>query len=163
VTYELLTGRPPYLFDALADLARQQGGGLITPVRDLEPTVPEPVEAVVMSCLARDPAFRPQSASHVADELARASDVPTESLLATAVTEPLQTRRYESVPGAGIWLLVPAAAVAAVIGVLLGLLDLGGDPRQTREPPPTVAPPARGASPAEEARNLSEWLRRHSR
>jgi hypothetical protein len=79
-------------------------------------------------------------------------------------TEPLKTRRYESVPRAGIWLLVAAAAVvAALIGLVLALLDLGGNSTQAREPPPSVAPPARGASPADEARNLSEWLRRHSR
>jgi hypothetical protein len=78
-------------------------------------------------------------------------------------TEPLQTRRYESVARAGTWLLVAAAAVAALIGLVLALLDLGGNSTQARQPPPTVAPPARGASPTDEARNLSEWLRRHSR
>src|SRR5213080_2310456 len=41
VLYELLTGRPPYEFASLADLADKQLSGTIVPVRDLEPSVPD--------------------------------------------------------------------------------------------------------------------------
>jgi serine/threonine protein kinase len=165
VLYELLTGRPPYQFDSLAELAEKQSNGVIAPVRDLEPAVPEPVEAVVMRCLARDPRFRPASAAEVAHDLAGAVEAPTEPLLATAVTEPLQARRYESIPGSGAWLAIAAAAAVALVAVVLGLLQLGdgggGSPGPT--PPARVGPPARGETPAAQARNLSAWLRRHSR
>ena len=40
VLYELLTGRPPYEFESLADLAAKQTAGQITPVRELAPGVP---------------------------------------------------------------------------------------------------------------------------
>jgi serine/threonine protein kinase len=164
VLYELLTGRPPYQFESLAELALKQTEGLIVPVRDLEAAVPKPVEAAVMRSLAREPRFRPASAAELAHELAGATEVPTEPLLATAVTEPLQSRTYQSIPGAGAWLWVTAAAGVAAVAVILGLLQIGNgsDSPEQQRPAPISAPP-RGPTAAEQARNLSDWLRRHSR
>jgi eukaryotic-like serine/threonine-protein kinase len=164
VLYELLTGRRPYEFDSLAELAAKQSEGSITPVRDLEPSVPEPVEAAVMRTLARDPRFRPASASELAQDLAAANALPTEPLLATAITEPLGSRTYRSIPGSGGWLLIVGAAVAALIAVVLGLLQIG-DEETSPQPPQVVriGPPPRGVTPADGARNLSRWLRTHAR
>jgi serine/threonine protein kinase len=164
VLYELLTGRTPFEFDSLAELAALQAGGQIAPVRDLEPSVPEPVEAAVMHALARDPRFRPASAAELANELARASELPTEQLLATALTEPFQSRTYRSVPGSRAWLWIAAAAVVAIVAVILGLLKLGGGGKSSLPPPQPVQlrGPARGATPADEARNLGAWLRAHA-
>jgi eukaryotic-like serine/threonine-protein kinase len=165
VFYELLTGRLPYEAESLAELGVKQQSGEITPVRDLEPEVPDAIEAAVMRCLAREPRFRPPSAAALAAELAHTTDVPTEPLLATAVTEPLQTTRtFRSVPGAGGALWIGVAAVAALIAVVLGLLELGGTDEPSSEPPRVarVEPPARGATPAEQARHLSAWLRQHA-
>jgi eukaryotic-like serine/threonine-protein kinase len=163
VLYELLTGRPPYESDSLADLAAKQSEGLITPVRDLEPSVPDSVEAAVMRALARDPRFRPSSAAEFAQELTETTELPTEPLLATAITEPLGSRTYRSIPGAGAWLLIAAASVFALIAIVLGLLEVGRE-ETTSEPTRAVriGPPQRGADPAEGARNLSVWLRRHA-
>jgi serine/threonine protein kinase len=159
VLYEVLTGRPPYEFDSLSELVALQTSGVITPVRDLEPSVPEPVEAAVMHALARDPRFRPASAAALGHELA----APTEPLLASAVTEPLQARTHPNIPGGRAWLWIAAAAALALVAVVLGLLSLGGNgkPAATPQPAPIEAP-VRGATPADEARNLSAWLRRHS-
>ena len=165
VLYELLTGGPPYEYASLADLAAKQSAGVITPVCDLEPTVPSALEATVMRCLARDPRFRPASASDLAGELAATTGVPTESLLATAVTEPLQSRTYSSLPGAGGWIVIAAAAALAAVAVVLGLLRLGGvgsNPPSSPQPA-QVPPPGHGTSADVEARNLSAWLRAHSR
>jgi serine/threonine protein kinase len=164
VLYELLTGRPPYQFDSLAELSLKQRDGVIVPVRDVEPAVPVVVEAAVMHCLARDPRFRPASAAELAEELARAPDLPTEPLLATAITQPLGPRTYQSIPGAGSWILIAAAGAVALLAVILGVLRLGGG-GDSPQPPRRVqiAPPPRGATPAAEARNLSAWLRTHSR
>jgi serine/threonine-protein kinase len=164
VFYELLTGRPPLEFDSLAEIGAKQQSGVITPVRDFEPSVPEPIEAAVMRCLALEPRFRPASAAALAHELAATADVPTEPLLATAVTEPLQRRTFQSVPGSGAALWIGAAIALALVGVFVGLLELGGRDDSPAEPAPVVRiePPARGATPAEQARHLSAWLRHHS-
>jgi len=161
VLYEVLTGRPPYEFDSLPELIALQTSGAITPVRDLEPSVPEPVEAAVMHALARDPHFRPASASALGHELAAARELP---LLATASGEPLRGRTYQSLPSGSPWLWIAAATALALVAVVLGLLRLGGDgkPAATPQPAPIEAP-VRGATPADEARNLSAWLRRYSR
>jgi serine/threonine-protein kinase len=162
VVYELLTGRAPYEFKSLADLAAQQAVGVITPLRDLEPSVPQPVEAAVMHALAREPRFRPASAADFAHELAAASQLPTEPLIARAVTEPLRSRIYESVPGSGTWLWIAGAAAVAVVAVILGLFSLGGGSSSEKPQPVQIEAPVRGATPAAEARNLSAWLRAHS-
>lgn len=164
VLYHLLTGRPPYEFDSLAELAAKQSEGLITPVRDLEPSVPDPVEAAVMRALARSPRFRPPSAAELARELAKTTELPTEPLLATAITEPLGSRTHRSIPGTGAWRFIAAASVLAVLAVVVGLLELGGEDTSSQPPRAVrISPPQRGAGPAEGARNLSAWLRAHAR
>jgi serine/threonine protein kinase len=162
VVYELLTGRAPYEFESLAELAAQQTGGVITPLRHLEPSVPVPVEAAVMHALAREARFRPASATDFADELAAASQLPIEPLLATALTEPLHSRTYRSVPGSSAWLWIAGAAAVAIVALILGLLSFGGGSPSTKPQPIRIKAPARGATPAAEARNLSAWLRAHS-
>jgi eukaryotic-like serine/threonine-protein kinase len=163
VVYELLTGRTPYEFESLAELAAQQTGGVITPLRDLEPSVPEPVEAAVMHALAREPRFRPMSAADFAHKLAVASQPPAEPLVTTAVTEPLHSRTYQSVSGSSAWLWIAGAAAVAIVAVILGLLSLGGGSSSTKPQPVRIQAPVRGATPTAEARNLSAWLRAHSR
>ena len=155
VLYELLTGRPPYTFSSLAELAVQQSEGLIRPVRDLEPSVPHEIEAAVMHALARDPSFRPASAADLAHELASATEQPT---------RPLPQRRFVSVPGPGGAAWLAAAVVVAVIAVALGLAKLGDGGSSTPPPaPPRVTPPAPAPTAEQQARNLARWLRVHSR
>ncbi len=164
VVYELLTGRPPYEFESLAELAAQQTSGAITPLRDLEPSVPEPVEAAVMHALARDARFRPASASDFGRELAAGSVRRTEPLPETTITEPLDPRRSRSMSRGGTWLWIVAAAAVGTLAVILGPLKLdGGSGSATTPHPAPIRAPLRGATPADEARNLSAWLRAHSR
>ncbi|MFL6028601.1 MAG: serine/threonine-protein kinase [Gaiellaceae bacterium] len=154
VLYELLTGRPPYRFDSLGQLAALQAEGAITPVRDLAPAVPPAVEAAVMHALARDPTFRPRSASELAQELAGSEET---------VTRPLPQEPQPPVRRTRAWLV--AAAVVAALAIGLGLGRLGGDGDDDRSPPPAarVVPPPRGATAADQARNLARWLRANSR
>jgi eukaryotic-like serine/threonine-protein kinase len=154
VLYELLTGRPPYLVTSLADLALRQSHGTIAPVRDLEPSVPPEVEAAVMHALAREPRFRPASAAELAHELAGTEERPTRSLPRRPVRS---TRR------ARLWLV--GALVVTALAIALGLARLGGDGGSASPPPAParVSPPPRGATAAQQARNLARWLRTHSR
>jgi serine/threonine-protein kinase len=161
VLYELLTGRPPYEFASLADLAEKQRGGAVTPVRDLEPGVPEQLEAVVMRCLAHEPRFRYGSAAELQAAL-RASLAPP-----TGETAATQRLAAPARPRAGglhsrLWLLV-GGVLAAVVALGLGLSHLpagggGGRPRAHRSAPALAAVP-RGKTAAAEAQNLSAWLR----
>jgi eukaryotic-like serine/threonine-protein kinase len=161
VLYELLTGRTPYEFASLADLADKQRGGAVTPVRDLEPGVPEPLEAVVMRCLAHDPRFRYRSAAELRPALQTSvAPQPRDETAETrrlAAPAPSRLARIRS----RWWVL--GALVAAAIALALGLSRLGGGPRPERPASPAVAAVPRGTTPADEARNLSAWLRANSR
>ena len=150
VLYELLTGRPPYAFSSLAELAAQQSDGLITPVRDVQPRVPRDVEAAVMHALARDPGFRPASPAELGQELAGTAAVP-----ATVRRRPPRKRRRL------LWLA--GAILVSAIAVAIALASIGGGGTTPPAAPARVAPPVQAPSAEQEARNLARWLRRHSR
>jgi len=159
VLYELLTGKPPYSFSSLGELAAQQAAGAIEPVADVEPSVPREVEAAVMHALARDPRFRPASAAELGQELAASSD--------ERPTLPLPRRPTVGMPrGRGrLWLVaaVVLAAIAVALGLGLGLAKLGGDDGSPPPAPARVTPPAPAPTAEQQARNLARWLRAHSR
>jgi serine/threonine-protein kinase len=151
VLYELLTGRPPYELESLADLAAKQQEGAIVPVAELAPEVPRRVEDTVMRALARNPAYRPASAEALAHELApeQAEPPPTKVLPAA--------RRNRT------WVLLAAVVVlvAVVLAVVLTTRDGGGSatPPPQRPAARPVQPIPHGATPQQEARNIAAWLR----
>jgi serine/threonine protein kinase len=154
VLYELLTGRPPYEFDSLAELAAKQTAGAITPVSELAPWVPRQVEDAVMRSLARNPDYRPSSAAELARELA-----PTRN---EAPTAPLPSPRPER---RTLWIVVAGAVVlaAVLLGIALAIRGSGGNAPAAKPQPPALQPIGRGANAQQHARNLSAWLRRYSR
>jgi len=178
VLYELLTGRTPYVIDSLADLVTAHRDSTVTPVRELEPAVPELLEAAVMKCLARNPDYRPASAAALAHELAAASPEPptvplppTSGVRATDVaTAPLPApdaslrqerrpaRRRRTAVAAVAFVALALAAAAAGFWLAGG----GEDPEPApadRAERPRVEPVPAGDNPAAQARNLSAWLR----
>ena len=152
VVYELLTGRTPFQFGSLAELAAKQREGAVTPVRELAPAVPPPLEDVVMRCLARNPAYRPGSAAELGQELSAVLEAPTAPLQHVS---PPRRRRPE-----WVWLAAAVAAALVVLAIALALAS-GGSKSPPRKP--SVTPIARGSTPADEARNLGDWLRKYSR
>ena len=176
VLFECLTGRTPYVFDTLAELAVKHREEPITPVRELRPEIPEELEAVVMRSLARNPEYRPPSAAALGRDLAGATtdDVtrPLPQASGTPAsdvrTEPLRqpARRDEKAPTldrrwilwATILLLVIAAIVIGVIG-----LEGGDDSGASGNAPPTrVEPAQQTGDPSTDAQNLADWLRANS-
>lgn len=162
VLYEMLTSRPPFEFATLAELAEKQRDGVVAPVRDLAPSVPGDIEALVMRCLAREPRFRPGSAAEVARALEPRSAMERNPTI-VAEARPLPARISRRSP----WLWIAATAVAAAIAAVIGLAKIGGSspspPKPTQPAAPSVAPVPQGATPADEARNLAAWLQSHSR
>jgi eukaryotic-like serine/threonine-protein kinase len=154
VLYELISGRPPFVFESLPELVLKQREGRVASLRDSVPDVPRHLDEVVLRCLAPEPTARPASATALARELAQeaVSEQPT------AVARPPMTRARSRLR---VW---PAAAIAAgllilVAGVVAATRDDGSpEPSNT----PAVEPVPAGSTPAERARNLAEWIRENS-
>jgi eukaryotic-like serine/threonine-protein kinase len=177
VLYELLTGRTPYVIESVADLVQAHRGSAVTPVQELEPDVPEALETAVMKCLARNPAYRPESAAALAHELAAASPEsptvplpPASGVRATEVAtlplgRPAGRSSRTGTAGRSRWAAAVAAAVVlALAAVALGYWAAGrGDEpepapaRQSEQP--LVEPVPAADDPAVQARNISAWLR----
>jgi serine/threonine protein kinase len=154
VLYELLTGRPPYTFDSLGELAAKQAEGAIAPVSERAPEVPRRVEDAVMRSLARNPAYRPASAEAFARELAPdAREPPTVPL-------PGETK---AVPRRRLWLALAAVLAAAAVALAVALATRGGGSPAPKPRPAAVPPIAHTANAKEQARTIAAWLRRNSR
>jgi serine/threonine-protein kinase len=168
VLYELLTGELARAAASLAELGAEDGFHPPDLARRV-PDAPDELVAAVLACLSARPEERPPSAADLARRLAPvASEAETLSLPAEPAqpaTEilagsPGHRRRRRSVlrlaAGAAL-VAVATAGVAAAIALNAG----GQAPRPAT--PHSVAPPAAGANPSEQAQNLAAWLRQHSR
>jgi beta-lactam-binding protein with PASTA domain/predicted Ser/Thr protein kinase len=88
VLYELLAGRPPFTGDTPVAIAYKQVNEAPVPPSSHNPDVPPRLDAVVMKCLAKNPANRYQSAEELAADLERVKqgqDVEATPLMAGAV------------------------------------------------------------------------------
>jgi serine/threonine protein kinase len=174
VLYEMLTGRTPHTAESLSEFVARGHEQPIAALRELAPEAPEALEDVVMRSLARIPQYRQPSAEALAAELAATSaELPTAvfgehgeteapTRVATARATP-SAREYET--RLGRMASRPRAVVTAVALVVLLLLGVGAvlafnDDSDPESPPPPI--PAE-RSPAEQAEDLSAWLRENSR
>jgi tetratricopeptide (TPR) repeat protein len=88
MAYEVLTGRPPFTGQSPAKLLGAHLGEKPRDVRELRADTPEPLAALVMQTLEKDPAARPQQAS----DLVRVLDTVTSSGAAAAAPSILAGR-----------------------------------------------------------------------
>ena len=127
VLYELLAGRPPFTGDTPVAIAYKQVNEAPVPPSAHNPDVPPKLDAVVMKCLAKNPANRYQSAEELAADLERVKqgqDVEATPILAGAgdatqvIARPAPTQVLPPPDPEGssrkVWL-----------GVLIGLLIFG--------------------------------------
>jgi len=70
VLYELMAGQPPFWADTLPAISARIVGDPPAPLRVVRPDIPAPLEAVVLRCLEKDAAARPQSVLDLARALA---------------------------------------------------------------------------------------------
>jgi len=125
--YNLLTGRPPF---HTGDIVQQVHHVTPMPIEQrmaefgLQNSVPDYVNSVVLSCLAKDPAARPASAGAIAEWIRTEgkSDIPakpqkTETYVGEVMTAEPPAKDKKPI--------VLAIAAVAVIAVVLGVLFLG--------------------------------------
>jgi serine/threonine-protein kinase len=136
LSYQVLTGRKPFEGATREAIALQVLHATPPAPQTLRAEVPQPVSALVMRSLSRDPAERPANAGEFLAELGP-SDAPVPATITSVVpAPPVQGRRL------------------ALLALLLGLLGLLGAGALglwwylQREPPAEATPPRPAATPA---------------
>ena len=169
VLYELLAGEPSRSIVSLAELGGEDGFRPPEVARRL-PDAPAELVAAVSACLSVRPEDRPPSAAALARLLAPvASEAQTLSLPADPTQRATEILASPMGRPARRWtprrLAAAAAFVAAALAGLIAAVALssGGHSSPPSSKPHAVAPPASGATGAQQARNLAFWLRAHTR
>ncbi len=130
--YHMLSGRRLFDGGTPVSIVMKQASEQPVGIRELEPTLPEPVAALLDRMLQKDPAARFASA----DELVRALDglkqaAATKVPATAAAALPKRTAAMIALPVAGILL----------VGIVIGLVLRGGG-KPAEAPPAAKAPPA---------------------
>ncbi len=141
--YELLTGRPPFVGESPVSIAYQHVSEQPVPPSQLDPAVPESVDAVVMRALAKDPDDRYQSAIEFRQDVERAiSGAPVTAIVPSAVGAAAGATQVMSPTGAtkaaappakkqpSPWVWAGVAAAVLIVGglaVALGSSLFGGN------------------------------------
>jgi WD40 repeat protein len=71
IVYEMLSGRPAFSGDTPVAVALKQVHERPTPLHELDPTIPEDIEIVILKCLEKDPGKRFQSVEELQAALGR--------------------------------------------------------------------------------------------
>ena len=71
VLYEMLAGRPPFSGDTPIEVSAQHVNSVVTPLIQVNPSVPRDLDTIVMRCLAKNPDARYATADDVRSDLLR--------------------------------------------------------------------------------------------
>ncbi|HEX2058618.1 MAG TPA: serine/threonine-protein kinase [Actinomycetota bacterium] len=154
VLYELLTGRPPFEADNVTAIAIAHVEQPPVPPSARVEGIPERLDAVVLSCLVKDPAARPRDGDALADAL---EDEASATAWIPAAVEPDDDLEPYEEPRVRKRRLVPALLLASLALVLAGAMYVSGRPDDaaragTDERPKLDAPEEKkrrdGATPA---------------
>jgi tRNA A-37 threonylcarbamoyl transferase component Bud32 len=128
VLYEMLTGELPFTAEHPVAVSMKHVNDPLRPPRELNPEIPEELNALITKLLAKDPDGRYESAAQLAEDLRRLHDglppinagLPGDAAGSTRVapraTVPLPPRR-----GRGLrisWILTAALALVALLGAI---------------------------------------------
>ena len=153
--YELLTGRPPFTGESPVSVAYQHVSEQPIPPSQVDPAVPESVDAIVMKALQKDPNDRYQSATEFREDIERAisgapvtAPVPvvapaaaTQAMGAVGATAAItpDPEPDKKKPSPWMWVGVVAAILLVGGGALaIGSSLFGGDDRGTVTVPDLV-------------------------
>ncbi len=117
VLYELLTGQVPFDAESPVTVALMQVSEPPMLPRELVPTIPPAVEAVVLRAMEKDPDRRYQTADEFIAALETARAAPEQvppPLVEEIVEEPPRSRWW-------LWLLIALALIAIAVGLYLAL------------------------------------------
>jgi eukaryotic-like serine/threonine-protein kinase len=133
VLYEMLTGRVPFETDSSVGVPVKHVDEQPRPPREINPEVPEAMEALVMRLLAKDPDDRPGSAAELIRELGRlrksSSPVPPpgeEETTAALKTPPAPTLPAPAPGGPGLRRRRSSLTLAALVALVALLGAVGG-------------------------------------
>ncbi len=167
--YELLTSKPPFYSGDIAHQVRNLAPDTIEQRladMEIENPVPGDVAALLMACLSKDAARRPQSAAAVAEFVGlnvSSKPVGTSALAAESAsrdtsalgdeppsqadTEYSEAASEPAATGGGMprWVWGAVAAGVAVLAVVIGVVVMGNKKKAAEGTPQTPAPPPKEA------------------
>jgi eukaryotic-like serine/threonine-protein kinase len=168
VVYEMVTGRVPFEIKTPADLPTALAGGPPRRPRELNPDVPEDLDAIVMKLLSMDPADRYESAAELAEDLRRArGGMPQVSSSAGAIPSAASTDAPTMVLNSTVsgddnggtadtsrrrtlWIPILFAALVCVLAIVgWGMLRAGGLPSFLGAQWDKVGVPSKGSDRAQ--------------
>ena len=121
MAYELLAGRPPFVEPSAQRLLAAHMGETPRRIEQLRPDVPPPLAELVMRCLAKDAAARPQTAGDLVRILESVTSSDAHAAMPPALLgEPGTLRRALGLYAAA-FVVVAVVAKAALVGI--GLPD----------------------------------------
>jgi eukaryotic-like serine/threonine-protein kinase len=158
VLYEMLTGKVPHDAETQVGIVMKHVSGRPLPPKDVNPEVPEELDAVVARLLARDPEDRYRDADELIEDLER---VQRDEPLAMADTQQLEQQPLSPAtapPKASrfdnrrSWRWVPIPLILLLLALLGGAAFAFGP---WEKAPEAVVPHLVGADSLEEARELA--------
>lgn len=136
VAYEMLAGRVPFADRGVREVMQAHLVETPESIARLRPTTPAALCALVMQCLEKDPAHRPQDAAAILAVL----DDPAVVSGAVASTSARSIARGASSPSLRWWMVGAVAMVAVAIGGLALKPRRAGAPAESSVSPAAVAP-----------------------
>ena len=139
MAYELFAGRPPFAGRSPQAILAAQVSEIPEHVQKLRPALPPPLSALIMRCLEKHPADRPQRAVEVIHAL-DAITTPSGGNEPTSATRPVvSATTAPRAVNVSRSLGLASAALAAVVIVAWGVTRLGSKAPSVADGPRTVA------------------------
>jgi len=130
ILFEILTGRPPVSGSSVTDILRQVKAGNLRKAREVEPTVPRPLEAICTRALEHDRRNRYRRAEDLAEDVRRwLLDEPVSVYRDSLAVRLMRWgRRHRTLATS-----LAALLVTAVIGLSVGVVLIDRERARTKQ------------------------------